>query len=141
MTGPLNLKRHPKAEPVSDPAGDPRLAEGLRLFNQGEHWHAHEAWEPLWMGLEGDDKLFLQGFIMAAAMLVQYGKGVRRGVENHWANVERRLRPRIQGAWGLDVADLLEQLEDYANDALDGRPMLRGPGEVQIRPVGPVREP
>jgi predicted metal-dependent hydrolase len=116
MTGPLNVKRHPKAEPVADPASDPRLEEGLRLFNAGEHWHAHEAWEPLWMGLEGEEKLFLQGLIMAAAMLVQHKNKVARGVENHWANVRQRLGHRPPVHWGLDVAGLLAQLAAYADD-------------------------
>ncbi len=115
MTGPLNLRRNPKVAPITDPQHHPALDEGMRLFNHGEHWHAHEAWEPLWMGLEGDEKLFVQGLIMAAAMLVQYEKGVRRGVDNHWANVQHRLAPHVPHRWGIDVAGLLVQLEPYAN--------------------------
>ena len=72
---------------------DPRLDEGIHLYNEGHHWHAHESWEPLWMGLEGDEKLFLQGLIMSAAMLHQYQRRVAGGVRNHWANVEIRLPP------------------------------------------------
>lgn len=133
LTGPLNLRRHPSAAPVADPASDPRLEEGRVLFNGGHHWHAHEAWEPLWMGLEGDEKLAIQGFIMAAAMLVQYGKGVGRGVANHWANVALRLEPRSrEGVWGLDVADLLRQLAPFAAAAQRGDFALR-PRDVQLR--------
>ena len=117
VTGPLNLKRHPTASPVTNPASDPRLDEGIELFNSGEHWHAHEAWEPLWMGLEGDEKLFLQGFIMAAAMLVQHKKRVARGVANHWANVQQRLVGNGPRRWDIDVAGFLRQLEPYAADA------------------------
>ena len=120
LTGPLNLRRHPKAAPVAEPWQDPRLDEGLRLFNQGEHWHAHEAWEPLWMGLEGEEKLFLQGLIMAAALLVQYEKRVPRGVVNHWANVRLRLEPHAPAKWGIDVAGLLEQLRPYAEPVAAG---------------------
>src|SRR5688500_788055 len=72
VTGPLTLGRHPKAQPVARPGEDPRLDEGLRLYNEGHDWHAHEVWDPLWMGLEGDDKLFLKGLIMSAAMLHQH---------------------------------------------------------------------
>ncbi|HEX2066842.1 MAG TPA: DUF309 domain-containing protein [Candidatus Thermoplasmatota archaeon] len=132
MTGPLNTSRNRNAPPIADPASHPALEEGRALFNRGEHWHAHEAWEPLWMGLEGDDKLFVQGLIMAAAMLVQYGKGVRRGVQNHWANVTLRLRPHAQGRWGVDVARLLADLAPYAEDASAARPMQRDPGAVRI---------
>jgi len=117
VTGPINLRRHPKAAPVEKPWADPRLDEGIALFNAGHHWHAHEALEPLWMGLEGDEKVFVQGIIMAAAMLVQYGKRIPGGVANHWANVQVRLGPAAPQKWGVDVAGLLGQLEPYANAA------------------------
>ena len=133
LTGPLNLKRHPKAEPVAEPWLDARLDEGIHLYNQGEHWHAHEAWEPLWMGLEGDDKLFLQGLIMSAAMLVQYGKRVPRGVVNHWANVRFRLEPHEPAKWGIDVAGLLAQLALYAEPVVAGdHAMALDPKRVRI---------
>jgi uncharacterized protein len=128
MTGPLNLRRHPKAEPVLEPARDPRMDDGLRLFNEGHHWHAHEAWEPLWMGLEGDDKLFLQGLIMSAAMLHQHSRRVGRGVANHWANVRQRLEPHQPAKWGVDVAGLLAQLAPYAEDAKAGTWSLEANG-------------
>lgn len=120
VTGPLNLKRHPKAEPVARPWLDPRLDEGIALYNDGHHWHAHESWEPLWMGLGGDDKLFLQGLIMSAAMLHQYERKVGNGVRNHWANVQVRLPPHRPAKWGVDVDGLLDQLEPYAATAASG---------------------
>jgi predicted metal-dependent hydrolase len=43
------------------------LARGAELFNQGLYWEAHEAWEELWLELEDEPKLFLQGLIQAAA--------------------------------------------------------------------------
>lgn len=107
---PVNTRRHPSAAPVDAPWDDPRLDEGIHEFNDGRHWHAHEAWEPLWMGLEGPDKLFVQGLIMAAAMLHQHGRGVRRGVENHWQNVLARLPPHAPEKWGVDVDGLLADL-------------------------------
>jgi hypothetical protein len=132
VTGPLNTSRNRKAAPIADPERHTALEEGRRLFNHGEHWHAHEAWEPLWMGLEGEDKLFLQGLIMAAAMLVQYGKGVRGGVHNHWANVAGRLRPHAAGKWGIDVARLLRELEPYGAEGSGDGPLARDPKAVRI---------
>lgn len=126
MTGPINRRRHPSATPVSDPASDPRLDEGLALFNDGHHWHAHESWEPLWMGLEEDEKVFVQGLIMAAAMLHQHGRKVAAGVRNHWANVQVRLEPHRSAKWGIDVDGLLAQLARYADDAAAGRWALDG---------------
>jgi len=130
---PLNTRRHPRAEPILEPWDHPLLDEGLREFNAGRHWHAHEAWEHLWLGLEGDDKLFVQGLIMAAAMLVQYGRGVVRGVVNHWHNVQARLPPHAPEKWGIDVAGLLEQLRAYAEPVEAGdAAMDLDPAVVQI---------
>ncbi|HUR61031.1 MAG TPA: DUF309 domain-containing protein [Candidatus Thermoplasmatota archaeon] len=131
MTGPLNTSRNRNTPPIHAPWEHPALDEGLLLFNQGEHWHAHEALEPLWMGLEGDDKLFVQGIIMAAAMLVQYGRKVPRGVANHWANVTLRLRPHEPSRWGIDVSGLLHQLRPYAEAAAQGAWDLQA-GAVRI---------
>ncbi len=117
-----------------NPAEAAELQEGIDLFNAGKHWHAHEAWEHLWLQLHGDEKRFVQGLIMAAAMLVQYGKGIRRGVVNHHANVMDRLPPHSPHKWGIDVDDLLRQLEPYAHDALaDDVFLKRDPGAVRIR--------
>lgn len=132
VTGPLNLRRNRNTPPVERPWDDPRLDEGIRLYNEGHHWHAHEAWEPLWMGLEGDDKLFVQGLIMSAAMLHQYGRRVAKGVHNHWANVTLRLGPHRPRKWGVDVDGLLAQLEPFARTAADGTWGLR-PASVHLR--------
>jgi uncharacterized protein len=121
MTGPLNRARNRNTPPVERPWNDPRLDDGIRIYNEGHHWHAHECWEPLWMGLEGDDKLFLQGLIMSAAMLHQYGRQLPRGVHNHWANVLERLEPHRPAKWGVDVDGLLAQLRPYDDAAKAGR--------------------
>jgi hypothetical protein len=132
MTGPINRRRYRDTPPILQPWDHPALEEGLHEFNHGRHWHAHEAWEPLWMGLEEDDKVFVQGLIMAAAMLVQYGKGVHRGVRNHWHNVTLRLEPHRPVKWGIQVADLLHQLQPYAQDADAEGPLSRDPTAVRV---------
>ena len=43
------------------------LARGADLFNRGLYWEAHEAWEELWLELEDQPKLFVQGLIQVAA--------------------------------------------------------------------------
>lgn len=42
----------------------PEFAEGVRLYNSGEFYEAHEQWEILWLAEERDEpRLFLQGLI------------------------------------------------------------------------------
>ena len=43
------------------------LTRGADLFNRGLHWEAHEAWEELWLALEDEPKVFVQGLIQVAA--------------------------------------------------------------------------
>jgi predicted metal-dependent hydrolase len=43
------------------------LAEGLRLYEEGEFFTAHEAWESVWLGLPEPEKTFLQGLIQVTA--------------------------------------------------------------------------
>ncbi len=43
--------------------------EGAGLFNGGDYWEAHEAWEPLWLEAEGLEKRFYGGMILLAAAL------------------------------------------------------------------------
>lgn len=46
--------------------------EGIRLFNEGRYWDAHEVWEEIWAPLpkDSDERLFYQGLIQIAAALL-----------------------------------------------------------------------
>jgi hypothetical protein len=43
------------------------VEEGLRRFEAGLFWDAHEAWEEAWLAEDGDLKLGLQGLIQLTA--------------------------------------------------------------------------
>jgi predicted metal-dependent hydrolase len=43
------------------------LAEGLRLYDAGEFFTAHEAWEGVWLDSPEPEKTFLQGLIQVTA--------------------------------------------------------------------------
>lgn len=45
------------------------LRAGARLFDAGEWWEAHEAWEGPWMRARGDERHFIQALILLAAAL------------------------------------------------------------------------
>ena len=52
---------------INEIVHDERFWEGVKLFNARYCWEAHEAWEDLWRGREGDAKSFLQAFVEGAA--------------------------------------------------------------------------
>lgn len=43
--------------------------EGIRLFNAGHWWEAHEAWEGVWLRAGGDERACLSALILLAAAL------------------------------------------------------------------------
>ncbi len=61
---------------VKDLIESPRFKEGVRLFNSGYYWEAHEAWEDVWRQHEADVKIFAQAFVQMAAAysFVRLGK-------------------------------------------------------------------
>lgn len=53
---------------VKEVLGSAEFGEGLKLYQQGYHWEAHEAWEDVWRSLEGGDtKTFVQAFVQMAS--------------------------------------------------------------------------
>lgn len=53
---------------------------GIELFNAGRYWDSHEAWEAVWKATAGDERLFYQGLIQAAAAMVHRQKGNPHGI-------------------------------------------------------------
>ena len=49
------------------------LAEGLRRYNAGEYFTAHEAWETVWLEAQEPDRTFLQGLIQVTAAFHHLG--------------------------------------------------------------------
>ncbi|WP_295818193.1 DUF309 domain-containing protein [uncultured Deinococcus sp.] len=53
----------------TDLANDPHWLDGVRHFNAGRWWEAHEAWEHPWAQARGTSRDFLQALILLAAAL------------------------------------------------------------------------
>jgi predicted metal-dependent hydrolase len=56
--------------------------EGLKAFNSGHFFEAHELWEEVWLETRGPDKAFLQGLIQVAAAFHHYSRANLRGTRN-----------------------------------------------------------
>src|SRR3989304_1334200 len=62
-----------------DPQIEDLLEEGIRSFNAGHYFEAHERWEDLWRQTHGPLRLFYQGLIQAAVGLHHLNRGNRHG--------------------------------------------------------------
>ncbi len=89
--------------------------EGIRLFNTGEYWHAHEQWEICWLQSDQPEATFYKGIIQAAAALEKWKRGQPRGMRLNYA----KSRPKLVavGPWmrGLDVAALIAAMDRFVS--------------------------
>lgn len=83
------------------------LAEGLHLYNSGEYFTAHEAWESVWLAAPEPDRTFLQALIQITAAFEHLKRnGNQLGASRLLGHALRRLESYAPDFGGLDV-DLL----------------------------------
>ena len=79
------------------------------MFNAGEFWEAHEAWEKIWQRHAEPWRYFVQGLIQAAAAHHQWRRGIRHGAIKHLKNALAKLEVAPPDFAGLAV----EKFRDY----------------------------
>ena len=94
--------------------------EGVRLFNDGEFWHAHEQWEACWLVSTEPESTFYKGIIQAAAALVHWKKGNPRGLRRNWSKGRPKLVALPATMQGLDLRDLIAAMDRFV--IADGPP-------------------
>lgn len=104
------------------PAPDRRAAfdEGLACYERGDFFAAHEALEPAWMGTDDlAERALHQGLIKVAAAYVHAVRRNPAGIAKNLAGARRHLvLARDAGpAWGIDVPDLIAQVDARLADA------------------------
>src|SRR5260370_8324246 len=67
------------------------LAEGLRLYEAGQFFTAHEVWESVWLGAPEPEKTFLQGLIQVTAAFHHLQRDNRLGTVSLFQSALRRL--------------------------------------------------
>jgi predicted metal-dependent hydrolase len=101
---------------------------GLDLFNHGDYWEAHEAWEAVWhvAGRQGPTAALLKGLIKLAAAGVKTRAGswsgrrrhCRRAVDLFRRLAEREAPPDTPGGWlGLSPTGLAQRAAEAAEEA------------------------
>ncbi|HEV7241403.1 MAG TPA: DUF309 domain-containing protein [Thermoanaerobaculia bacterium] len=83
------------------------LASGISLFNSHQFWHAHEAWERLWLEAEGDLRRFLQGLIQLTAAYHHVQRGTFRGGVRLFDAAFEKLSGFPEGFLGVDRTEVV----------------------------------
>jgi predicted metal-dependent hydrolase len=108
--------------------------EGIRLFNAGEFWHAHEQWEICWLAASDRESLFYKGIIQAAAALVHWKKGNLRGLRRNWEKSRPKLVALPPEVAGIDLHALIGDMDRFvlANGESTPIPQIQRPKKAGI---------
>jgi len=97
------------------------LAEGVELFNSHHFWHAHEAWETIWLKTKGPDRTFIQGLIQLAAAYHHAQRGTFKGAIRLFDAAFAKLDPFPAGHGGIDRAAAIETARRHRTRIADGQ--------------------
>lgn len=108
------------------------LGEGLRCFNSGAFFEAHEHWESVWLVTQEPEKTFLQGLIQVAASFHHFQRANYVGTISLLRSALLRLDRYPEIFAGIVVAPLrvsirswLEALETSPQSSLPPIPQLQ----------------
>jgi uncharacterized protein len=106
---------------MSESTYDPRYLEGIEHFNKCDFFEAHEVWEELWADTQGPPRRFYQGLIQVAVCLHHFGNGNIRGAKKLYFGCRGYLEDYRPQYLGLDLDQLLTQLETCCREILDSQ--------------------
>lgn len=115
---------------MTDPYA-PAFLEGIRLFNEGHYWHAHEQWETCWLASAEPDATFYKGIIQAAAALVHWQRANVRGLRRNWAKSRPKLVAVAPLVEVIDISGLVAEMDRFviAEGQTAAPPRLRLAGD------------
>ena len=88
---------------------DPRLIEGIALFNHRQFFACHEVLERLWLATDGRPRDFYRGLIQAAVACYHWSRGNPAGAMSLYRSSSRYLRRYRPAYLGVDVEGFLER--------------------------------
>ncbi|GAN35164.1 MAG: DUF309 domain-containing protein [Candidatus Brocadia sp. AMX2] len=87
-----------------------KFEEGIKFFNEGNYFEAHETWEDQWRGIENSpEKYFIQGLIMVAVALHHYKR-------KNYIGTSRLLEKGIKLLKKLEGIKIKIDLDDFLKE-------------------------
>src|SRR5438046_9493179 len=97
---------------------------GLEEIRAGRYVEAHEELEEAWRAAAAEERGFYQGLVHVAVAWYQAGRGRPIAAASQLEKAARRLAPFVPSHRGVDVADVLRQVEAAREVVRGGSPDL-----------------
>jgi len=110
---------------MSDPGS--HFERGLELIRLRSFFEAHEELELAWRAAPVEERDFFQGLVHVAVAWYQAERENRYGCQRQLAKAARRLAPYAPAHRGVDVADVLAQVDGARATAAAGSLALEPP--------------
>ncbi len=94
----------------------PQAAEGLRLFNAGEYFEAHEAFEDAWNEEKGEIRNLYRGILQIAVMYLHITRGNYNGAVKVHARSQKWLNGWADVCRGIYVEELRRGAESVMQE-------------------------
>ncbi len=98
---------------MTQPETDTGFAEGIRLFNRGNFFAAHEVWEQGWKTSKGTKRIFYKGIIQAAVALLHFQRGNYAGAVSVYLKSSANLAPFPSLWMGIELGQFRSELRQY----------------------------
>jgi predicted metal-dependent hydrolase len=99
--------------------GDEELRRGLDLMRRGAFFEAHEELEVAWRAAPAGERDFFQGLVHVTVAWYQAGRGRPTACASQLAKARRRLAGYVPEHRGVEIADVLAQVEAAAELVAD----------------------
>ncbi len=111
------------------------LANGLRQYEAGEFFAAHESWEAVWLEALEPDKTFLQALIQVTAAFHHFQRHNPLGTARLLQAALRRLEPYPPRFGRISVTLLRDDIRDRLQTLKVDQPSLGlAPARIQPHP-------
>ena len=94
----------------------PQAAAGLRLFNAGEYFEAHEALEDAWNAEKGQIRELYRGILQIAVVYLHVTRGNYNGAIKVYGRSQRWIKDWPEICRGVEVGKLRKDAEAVINE-------------------------
>ena len=88
------------------------LTKGIREFNEGFYFEAHDTLEEAWHGIRGPHRAFFHGLIQMATGLYHLTGDNPKGARSQLTAGLRKLSPLQPEFLGVDIGGLLQEMQE-----------------------------